>query len=206
MNCQDFWNSVPQAAVRAADGRAWLPVACREHLEACPVCALGFAEQRTIALHLREMAADREHLQTPEHVEAALLREFRGLPRQAQRTRHWWMPAGSWAAAATVTAALAIVLLQSGMPRSSYRLQRSVRATEWDSMHLSSTEIQAYIPLPAVERVASAEELDLVRVEVPRSALVRLGMVVGPDWPAGPVKADVMIGPDGFARAIRILQ
>jgi hypothetical protein len=47
---------------------------------------------------------------------------------------------------------------------------------------------------------------ELVRVELSRSAMLSLGLPVNMDRFGQSVKADVLLGPDGFARAIRFVQ
>ncbi|HSS19937.1 MAG TPA: hypothetical protein VLL54_07680 [Pyrinomonadaceae bacterium] len=47
---------------------------------------------------------------------------------------------------------------------------------------------------------------ELVRVELTRSAMLSLGLPVNMDRFGESVKADVLLGPDGFARAIRFVQ
>src|SRR5215510_13966011 len=46
----------------------------------------------------------------------------------------------------------------------------------------------------------------LVRVELPRSALMRFGLPVNADRASERVKADVLVGSDGIARAIRFVR
>jgi len=46
----------------------------------------------------------------------------------------------------------------------------------------------------------------LVRVELPRSALMRFGLPVNTDRTSDIVKADVLVGSDGIARAIRFVR
>jgi hypothetical protein len=46
----------------------------------------------------------------------------------------------------------------------------------------------------------------IVRVEVPRSALASLGFQVNPQRADEPITADVVLGHDGVARAIRLVQ
>jgi len=46
----------------------------------------------------------------------------------------------------------------------------------------------------------------LVRVELPRSALMRFGLPVSTDQASERVKADVLVGSDGIARAIRFVR
>jgi hypothetical protein len=63
-----------------------------------------------------------------------------------------------------------------------------------------------FIPLPNAERIEPNEELNVVRVEVPRSAMIALGYAVGEDRASEPVEAEVVLGADGLARAVRFLE
>ena len=46
----------------------------------------------------------------------------------------------------------------------------------------------------------------VVRVQLPRSALARFGLPVNAERAGEPVKADVLLGEDGTARAIRFVR
>jgi anti-sigma factor RsiW len=62
-----------------------------------------------------------------------------------------------------------------------------------------------FIALPYSDDSLSAEGAVVLQVEVPRSAVALAGIPVG-DGPAdGRVKAEVIVGADGLARAIRFL-
>jgi hypothetical protein len=63
-----------------------------------------------------------------------------------------------------------------------------------------------FIPLMQGAPYPPAEESHLVRVELPRSALASFGLPVGAESPGGRVKADVLLGEDGIARAIRFVR
>jgi hypothetical protein len=63
-----------------------------------------------------------------------------------------------------------------------------------------------FIPLMQGAPYPRAEESHLVRVELPRSALASFGLPVGAESPGGRVKADVLLGEDGIARAIRFVR
>jgi hypothetical protein len=64
-----------------------------------------------------------------------------------------------------------------------------------------------FIPLMQGAQYASAEESHLVRVELPRTALASFGLPVNAEAPTtGRVKADVLLGEDGIARAIRFVR
>ena len=47
--------------------------------------------------------------------------------------------------------------------------------------------------------------MNVVRVEVPRSAMEAVGIAVSPERAAERVQADVMMGSDGLARAVRFV-
>jgi hypothetical protein len=63
-----------------------------------------------------------------------------------------------------------------------------------------------FIPLMQGGRYAQAEGGHLVRVELPRSALASFGLPVSAEQSGGRIKADVLLGEDGIARAIRFVQ
>lgn len=63
-----------------------------------------------------------------------------------------------------------------------------------------------FIPLMQGAPYQPAEGSHLVRVELPRSALASFGLPVGAESPGGRVKADVLLGEDGIARAIRFVR
>lgn len=50
------------------------------------------------------------------------------------------------------------------------------------------------------------ESGEVIRVQMPRSALVRFGLPVNVEHADVPVKADLLVGEDGLARAIRIVR
>jgi hypothetical protein len=63
-----------------------------------------------------------------------------------------------------------------------------------------------FIPLVQAGPYTPSEEGHLVRVELPRSALVSFGLPVNAEAAGGRVKADVLMGQDGIARAIRFVR
>lgn len=66
----------------------------------------------------------------------------------------------------------------------------------------------ATVFIPLVERrgLAQADSLQIVRVELPRSALVSFGLPMNFDRADQQIKADVLVGNDGVARAIRFVR
>lgn len=74
------------------------------------------------------------------------------------------------------------------------------RASETASADEITTE---FIPLAGFTQ---SEGVHLMRVELPRSALASFGIPVNAEQAGGRVKADVLLGEDGTARAIRFVR
>jgi hypothetical protein len=60
-------------------------------------------------------------------------------------------------------------------------------------------------PLTFVAKSSSTEFVQTVRIEISRSMLLSMGLPVNIDRGEGPIKADIIIGEDGVARAVRII-
>jgi hypothetical protein len=63
-----------------------------------------------------------------------------------------------------------------------------------------------FIPLVYQNDLLPAENVQIVRVKLPRAALVSFGLPINEDRAGEPVKADVLLGDDGVARAIRFVR
>lgn len=63
-----------------------------------------------------------------------------------------------------------------------------------------------FLPLTYLAKGTAMESGTVVRVELSRSALASLGFAAGGEGSAESVKADVILGDDGVARAIRLVQ
>jgi hypothetical protein len=63
-----------------------------------------------------------------------------------------------------------------------------------------------YIPLTYLADATALHSGTVVRVEVPRSTLIAMGLPLNAERAHALVKADVLLGDDGVARAIRFIQ
>ncbi|HEX7175027.1 MAG TPA: hypothetical protein VF240_07075, partial [Pyrinomonadaceae bacterium] len=63
-----------------------------------------------------------------------------------------------------------------------------------------------FFPLMNGGQLTPGDAGHVIRVEVPRTALASFGLPVNADRAGGRVKADVLMGEDGMARAIRFVQ
>jgi len=207
MNCQEFWNTMPELAHQAEDGHF-------EHVRECAACAALLNRQRTLASGLRRLAADWRSVEAPARVESRLSAAFlgqAGLTVLRPATR-WWVPVATWATAAVAVVALATFLARDRHVVPAHR-------TTSNRVELAAVEPPAdlemlgdfsgadndFIPVPNAARIEPNEDLNLVRVEVPRSAMIALGYAVSEDRASEPVEAEVVLGADGLARAVRFL-
>ena len=89
--------------------------------------------------------------------------------------------------------------------RSTVATRRSPRAAETVANHAREIATD-FIPLGNINSTTLQDGGTIVRVELPRSALVRFGLPVNMDRVDEKVKADVWLGVDGLAHAIRFVQ
>ena len=63
-----------------------------------------------------------------------------------------------------------------------------------------------FVELPNVAALPEMESASIVRVSLPASALPQYGMVIVPGMSAPSVEAELLVGQDGQARAIRLVR
>jgi hypothetical protein len=89
---------------------------------------------------------------------------------------------------------------QPQKPRQRVRRQTSVNSAD------EAEVVTQFFPLREGEDLTALESARVVRVELPGSALSEVGLPVAPESANEPVKADVVLGQDGLARAIRFVR
>ena len=200
---------MPELAHEAQDGHF-------EHVRECPACAALLNRQRTLASGLRTLAGDWRSVEAPVRVESRLRAAFlgqAGLAVSHPATR-WWVPVATWAMATAAVVVLAMFLARDRQPvapahrTTSNRVQLAAADPPADLETLGdpSDAEGDFIPLPNAARIEPNEDLNLVRVEVPRSAMIALGYAVSEDRASEPVEAEVVLGADGLARAVRFFE
>jgi hypothetical protein len=197
MTCKEYWNGEAHSA---------------EHLQECPACARRAARHEELAVGLKALGAQMRRVEAPARVERALVAAFRGqaaLGAPPERGS-WWL-AGAWAIALAATVLLAVALVRPHEPQRSRR--NSVRSlTQLAELQMpadaSASDADGdgeFLPMPNAELVGPNDEINLVRIEVPRSAMIPLGFEVPAERAAETVEADVMLDAEGVARAVRFL-
>ena len=199
---------MPELAYQADDGHF-------EHVRECPACAALLNRQRTLASGLRRLAADWRSVEAPARVESRLTAAFLGQAglTVSHPTARWWVPVATWATAAVAVVALAMFLARDRHVVPAHRttsnrveLAAVEPPADLDTLGDSSGTDNDFIPMPNAARIEPNEDLDLVRVEVPRSAMIALGYAVSEDRASEPVEAEVVLGADGLARAVRFFE
>jgi hypothetical protein len=88
----------------------------------------------------------------------------------------------------------------------SEKTQKRVRPRTSTSNSEEAEVVTQFFPLREGEDLAALESVRMVRVELPGSALSEVGLSVNPETANASVKADVLLGDDGLARAIRFVR
>jgi hypothetical protein len=198
MTCQEFWKTMPE------EGSGHF------HVRECAACAARVRREAELAGGMRALAAENARLGTPPRVEVRLLAAFRaqnGTPMSAGPRRRW-IPAVTWAAALAATIVAGFFLMRPRVPEAGTNpppRHVEVAALEGTANALDAALEEGYLPLPGAQQLAPADDLNVVHVELPRSAMMQVGIDVSPDRANEAVLADVMVGSDGLARAVRFV-
>jgi len=219
--------AIEDAIVEVARGRdvgRGTLAAVESHIETCATCAARLARERRVSERLRALAAATASAAPSAAIESRLMAACAA--RQPARRRQTWV--------ALVAAAAAIVLAMlswrssTGTPaqpppvpvsRSAPEpaapppidVQPPVRAVADDRprggrgpARRAAVNDSTFIALPAAAGLPDFESGVIVRMELPPAALPAYGLeiVTGSKMP---VEADLLIGQDGQARAIRLV-
>jgi hypothetical protein len=197
MNCREFWNTLPE------------PSMPHPHLEECSGCSARMDQLRELAAGLRAVSAGMSRVQAPARVEARLLSAFRAEAGAVPvRTHRAWIPPAAWAGAVAAMIAVGVLVIRDRVPQAGQA--SPARVTEIASMQTGPDNAESFsedgfLPLPGAAELPATDDVDLVQVELPRSAMMQVGIAVSPERAEETVRADVMVGADGMARAVRFL-
>jgi hypothetical protein len=214
MNCQEFWDHLPLRGHDITEAQAG-------HLAECAACGTHWTPHRALAAGLHSMAEEWRKLEAPARVEAGLMAAFRSQANFGVRQalgRRWWTPVFAWASAAAAMVALAAVLIHGYQPApgkpgtvaaprhaSQPVVQMAAMTTDADSEDDSAVLGEGFVRLPNAPRIEPNEDYNVVRVEVPGSAMIAIGVSMSEDRAADNVVADVALASDGTARAVRLV-
>jgi hypothetical protein len=210
MNCRQFRKLLPE--LDPGRRAVTTPAGALEHVSDCLSCAALLERHQTLRAGLRQMAAQQAAVMAPAHLEAALLDQFllqSAAPRpvEVRRPVSVFAPLpGGILAAGALAAALAAFLLWNHPPGFRGVSGPTVAATDLEDAGLDSD----FIPLPYFGNSGlisgAAADADVVRVEMPRSTLVALGVAAPEDNAPEAVEAEVLLGAGGMPQAVRVLE
>jgi hypothetical protein len=207
MSCREYKSDLIEAA-RTGGG-----LAARRHAEACHECALFLEQQQNLTAWERALTVD---ALPPAYLEARLLDEYVGsrLPprRRASARRAAWLTTG------TIAAALILVWFAKPVRKQSpvvaartevpVRIAVTTNAKPKPSIQKRRHKPDAdppFLPIPYTQPLQPGERAEVVRMEMPVAALIAAGFPVATSDAGAEASADVIIGEDGRARAVRLI-
>lgn len=228
MNCAEFAEVVHELAreeVRADKKMlsAATAVSARFHAQTCESCAARLAEAQSLALAMKAAADDAARIEAPAQVETSLMASFREHHRSFERARfrerrsrlRWT----EWVAVASA----AVVLLAIGAwnfsrphshganginahPVAAANKNAGVSAPPAAEPQETAAQDSDFVPLPYGESFSADDSGVVVRVSMTRDALESLGYPINEGGGEDVVQADLIVGEDGWPRAVRLVQ
>jgi hypothetical protein len=228
MTCREF-DEVVHGFVRMELLDVDLREAAIGHAAHCSNCAGRMAEAGLLAEVTEAAASSTREQQTPPSVEAALLSGFR-----SQRRRTIWWRTMEWATAGAAAAMLAAVLWTSSSrpkvqlspaPRKDVSSQskgpldasehpssqpdEAAQGTEPEVLNAASGgtySVSDFVPVPFADRIGPEDPGMVVRVQLTRASLAELGYPVDEVYSSDWIRADVLVGQDGWPRGVRVVK
>lgn len=202
MNCRHFKKIVIDLA-RGGSSTNENSEAARQHAASCAECAKEFKQQQILTLLLRSAAGaesqENEDRILPDALRDAFASRHHGNSRKPPHLNERRL----WTAAA-------VLLIATIAGTLSYRVNQFMITSSASQVSLesriedpASQVTTEFIPL--MEGETSLESLQLVRVRLPRSALLQLGLPMHENREDEPILADVLISEDGLPYAIRFI-
>src|SRR5580658_3766092 len=232
MDCMQFREVLHELDRPGADGDALCERALA-HAESCSDCAAQLTEMESLSFSLRQLAEESADAQAPPRLETLLVQEFRrGKSATASRGVRWQLAAFGIAAAVLLALGLSLhrqhlatpANVNSGqgatqtaarVPDNSAATKTSVASPDSNTQAgANSAQVAvaddteyatAYMPLPYAYDPSELEGGAVVRVVLPRAALVSYGLPVEGMGVRDQVTADMVISQDGTPQAIRLV-
>ena len=204
------------------------------HVRECPRCAARLEGERAMSAALRRLALDAEEPPPDPERERTILAAFDAAwarPRAHTPSRRWrplaaaailalaatlaWAIAGRRAPASNGAPAPiapapraaeasppqpAVATTSPATSKAPVRRQRDARPI----VSLASRGRSEFVRWPGASALPAFESGQLVRMDLPASVVLSLGLVPTGSQ-TGVIRADVLVGQDGFARAVRLV-
>lgn len=169
--------------------------AVESHLRSCRSCGALVERQRAMSVALRRLASVQR---VPPLNAGQLNRLLAAVGQPRSRSRVATVAVGlSLAASVLIVASLSVGLRREASAPGSSPVVAAALAPPMGAE-------TAFVVLPGADALPRLESGRVIRIEIPESELRAVGL-----WPsahAGAVQADVLVGQDGLARAVRLVQ
>ncbi len=205
MDCE----SVSSELVECARSGAEPGGSVQAHLSGCGECMERWDAERELSVHLGALRATVQP-KGSEWTKAVLMREFDAQWKRQTRVRRvhrmsWMMSA---AAAVILTVGVVSVVDQHRKPADvevADPVREAVMPNYTPQAFQPAVDAgeKGFIAVPFATPLAQGELVRIVRTELQPSAVASMGISVDPGW-TGDVPADLLVGQDGFPRAIRL--
>jgi hypothetical protein len=228
MTCREF-DGVVHGFVRMELLDMNMREAALEHAAHCELCSQRMADATALAEASVLMVKSARGEQTPAHVEAALLAEYRNHHRRAS-----WRRTLEWASVGAAAAVLLVFLWtvsgrsrgqSSPTPKKDVSSQSRIPleaktspAPKLDESTPAAAAIVAeapvsetyvasdFVPVPFTGAMTADDSGMIVRVQLTRSSLAQLGYPVAETPDEDLIRADVLVGEDGWPRGVKLIQ
>jgi hypothetical protein len=157
-------------------------------------------DNRELLENLRALAADGPR-QAPDRVEWQLRTEFRARARR-RRVKLW----GSLGGVAALAAGIALFAGIHKTPKPAVATQVATVLASVPPVAEDEAADGSFYPLPEAEALPAVENAMVVRVQLPVSSLRLMGFPVDEDGADAAVQAELLLGQDGLARGVRLVE
>jgi len=203
MNCTEFENVVVAIArdevIEAAAHREGLA-----HADSCARCARRLAGEITLSEAMAAAMAEDSAKQAPPYVSKMLLEGLRERRMAGHRQRMVWIRRCVTGAIAAMLLIGSALMLRKAEPPRSHDAVTAPADEEVTGVAETSEVTTDFIPLNYDPAPAGATSV--VRVELPRTALIAFGLPVNEDRTEDLIQADLLLDEDGLTRAVRFVE
>jgi len=205
MNCTSATEELRHCARRRTEPEP----AVEAHLKRCQACFELWEAERNLSDQLRLIRIAASTRRSSAASRDMLMRKFVD-KHQASAHRRWL-----WSIAAAAAVLLTALLIRTVERRPGMSAQSGLQAeagaggdfqfqadSQLDAQQADS-QYAGFIAVPYVPPLATGELVSVVHTELYPAALASLGVSVDPAW-ATELPADLLLGQDGFPRAVRV--
>jgi hypothetical protein len=233
MTCGEF-DEIVHGYVRLELLDFHLREAALEHTARCGNCAQTMAQAIALAVATEAAGKEARDVQTPPEVEAAVLAEFRSHHRRAAWRRTFeWSSIGAVAAVlliilwtvgvrsngpsqsppgknlsshpyASLDARSPVSLPPKGIAQGVEEKAGVARAS--DAATAATYAASDFVPVPFTGAIAPDDPGMVVRVQLTRASLAQLGYPVAEAPDDDLIRADVLVGEDGWPRGVKLVR